>query len=122
MTLLRGGFDLLIALIGVAAWSFAAFVFGSRFLSPTAGGLLAVALFISTLAMVVGGHLQDSRLQRLAAGVCPGCRQPLASEHRHRRWDADQAQWTTPATIWECSRCGFSHSESWACPACPAAV
>ena len=44
MTTLRGGFDLALALFGVAAWSLAAFFVGSRLLSPTVGGLLAASL------------------------------------------------------------------------------
>jgi hypothetical protein len=119
VTTLRGGFDLAIALFGVAAWSFAAFVFGSRWLSPTAGGLIGVGLFLSSLALVVGTFVQDARYDRLAAGVCPRCRGAIAADHRHRRWEATRQVWLAPATTWECGACGFSHGEAWECPACP---
>ena len=121
MTAVWRGLDLALALLGAAAWGLAAFVIGSRLVSPAAGGLLAVGLFLSGLALVLGSHLQDTRLQRLAAGQCPRCRRGIASDHRHRRWDVEHREWLAPSLAWECASCGFSHSETWACPTCPSA-
>jgi hypothetical protein len=122
VTALRTSLDLGLSLLGAAAWSFAAFVFGSRLFSPTAGGVIAFALFVSSLTWVIAGHLQDQRMERLALGKCPRCRQPIASEHRHRRWDPSRSTWLAPSTSWECRSCDYSHSESWPCPACPEAA
>ena len=120
MTAIGRGLDLALALLGATAWALAAFVLGTRFVSPAAGGLLAVGLFLSGLALVVGSQVQDLRLQRLAAGLCPRCRRVVASEHRHRRWDPERGDWQAPSLAWECA-CGFSYSETWACPTCPPA-
>jgi hypothetical protein len=119
VTALRRGFDLLVDLAGVAAWGFAAFVIGSRLISPAAGGLLALGLGLSALAWAAGTHLQELRMSRLVAGICPSCRGKVAAEHRHRRWDAALEQWTQPFNGWECRACGYSHSEPWPCPTCP---
>ena len=119
MTALRGGFDLLLTLVGVVAWGFAAFVIGSRLFSPTAGSLLGVGLFFSALGLAVSMHVQDRRFKRLADGACPRCGRRVESEHRHRRFDASTGAWLAPSTAWECRACGYSHGESWPCPACP---
>jgi hypothetical protein len=120
MTAVRRGLDLLLDMVGVAAWGFAAFVIGSRLLSPTAGGLLGLSLALSALAWAVGTHLQEARMSRLVAGVCPACRGKIASEHRHRRWEPARGEWAQPLNSWQCSACGYNHSETWPCPTCPA--
>ena len=119
MTTVRRGLDLLIDLVGVAAWGFAAYVIGSRVLSPAAGGVLGLALALSALAWALNTHLQDSRMSRLSAGLCPRCSAKVASEHRHRRWEPSQGEWLQPVTSWVCNSCGYGHSEPWACPGCP---
>ena len=118
MRTLGHGVDIALALLGAVAWSFAVFVLGSRFLSPTAGGLLAVAMLVSALAIGASSFYTEARAARLAAGLCPRCGSRVASEHRHRRWDATRSVWDTPVLAWECG-CGFNHSETWACPSCP---
>ena len=121
MSVVGRGLDLFLALIGVAAWGLTAFFVGSRLVSPAAGGLLGLGLGLSCLALVVSSYLQDARLQRLSAGLCPRCRQPIASEHRHRRWEQSRAAWLAPTLAWECDACGYRHDETWACPNCPPA-
>jgi hypothetical protein len=120
LTSVRQGLDLLIALFGAAAWSFAAFAFGSRFVSPTAGGLLAAALFFSSLALVISSHIQEQRMNLLVAGTCPRCRSRISMEHRHRRWGPARAESQPALNAWECNACAYSHSEAWPCPQCPA--
>ena len=115
------GADLAVSLLGAVAWAFTAFVLASRLFSPAAGALVAVAVIVSLLSMLLKGHLQDQQLQCLLAGECPRCRRPVASEHRHRRWDASRQEWLAPATNWQCAACGYDHGEAWPCPACPAA-
>ena len=122
MTAVGRGLDLAQALVGALAWGLAAYFLGSRLVSPTAGGLLAVGLGLSGLALVVGSYLQDIRLQRLSAGVCPRCRRAIASEHRHRRWQPERNEWSTPTLAWECANCDYKHDETWACPSCPEAL
>jgi len=114
----RSGVDAVISVIAALAWGFAAFIFGARFFSPVAGGFLGLAVLASALAMVLAMHLRDRRLLALTRGVCPSCRAPIASEHRHRRWDPERSAWRTPETAWECRFCCFAHSESWECPEC----
>ena len=121
MTVVGRGLDLVLALLGAAAWSLTAFFLVSRFVSPTAGGLLALGLFLSGLVYVINGQLQDARSRSLSAGHCPRCKHDITSEHRHRRWEPERRAWSAPSLSWECASCGFSHSETWACAACPAA-
>ena len=121
MTPVRRGFDLLLDLVGVAAWGFAAFVIGSRFISPAAGSLLAVGLGFAALAMALNTHLQEGRMHTLAAGLCPRCKGHVVPEHRHRRWEPARSEWLTPVTSWQCRACAYSHTEAWACPTCPVA-
>jgi hypothetical protein len=117
----RRGIDAVVDLLGAAAWSLAVFVLGARLLSTSAGALLALATFITIAAFSLQTYLQEARARALAAGVCPRCKAPVESEHRHRRWDAGRAAWLAPVTSWECAACGYDHSESWECAACPAA-
>ncbi len=118
MTALRGGFDLLLTALGVVAWGFAAFVIGSRLFSEAFGSVLGVGLFFAALGLAVSMHVQDLRFKRLAAGVCPCCRAPVQTDHRHRRFDAATGDWLAPSTAWDCRACGYTHGESWACPGC----
>jgi hypothetical protein len=113
------GFDFLLDFASAVAWGFGGYVLGNRLISDQAGGLLGLAVFISVLAVMLGTNLQEQRMARLIAGVCPGCRERIAVEHRHRRWDGERKGWQTPLTSWDCARCGYSHSEAWACPTCP---
>ena len=120
MTAVGRGFDLLIGLVGVIAWGLAVYAFGSRLISPTVAGLLAIAFFVGGLGTVVSWQLQDNRARSLAAGRCPRCHASIAAEHKHRAWDPQRSQWGEPLLVWECASCGFSQSEVWACPSCPA--
>jgi len=119
MTAFTRGFDLLIGLAGVAAWGLAVYAFGSRLISPTVGGMLAVALLVGGLGTVISWQVQDNRARRLAAGQCPRCHAAIAGEHRHRAWDPQRSQWRDPLLVWECAACGFNQSEVWSCPTCP---
>src|SRR4051794_30611723 len=117
----RGGFDLALDTIGAAAWGLAAFAIGARFVSAPVGGLVGLGVFFSIAAMGLGSHLQESRARSLARGDCPRCKAAIASEHRHRRWEVAREHWLAPMTSWECAACGYGHTESFACPSCPAA-
>ncbi|HXH23247.1 MAG TPA: hypothetical protein VNN10_14580 [Dehalococcoidia bacterium] len=119
MTLRRSAFDALLALLAALAWSFAVFAFGARWLSPLAGGLLALAVALSTSAAVLTMHLRDRRLLALSEGRCPSCGNAIAFEHRHSRWQPEARRWEAAASNWDCAFCGYSHTESWACPRCP---
>jgi len=118
VTATRSAVDALLALVAVLAWAFAVFAFGARWFSPMAGGLLALAIVLSASATILSMHLRDRRLLALSKGACPRCGARLPSEHRHRRWEPGRAVWEPPSTAWDCGGCGFTHSESWACPAC----
>ena len=122
MTSIRRGLDLLIDLVGVVAWGFAAFVLASHFVSRSAGPVFGIALAIAALAWAISTHVQDSRMHSLAAGRCPRCKQVIGSEHRHRRWEPSRSEWLQPVTSWECKQCGYGHSETWVCPGCPDAA
>jgi hypothetical protein len=118
-SLLRNSVDLVLGLVMTVGLSFAAFGLGSRFVSSMVGGLLGVGVFLSLLAWVLAGQLQDRRNAALVAGRCPRCGAALRNEHRHRRWDPSLQVWTTPSTTWDCDACSYGHVESWACPQCP---
>jgi hypothetical protein len=114
------GLDLLLWGLGAAAWGLATFALSSRFISDSVGALLGLAVGISGMAYVINSHLKDTRFASLTAGSCPSCRGPIRMEHRHRAWDPGTKSWAAPSTGWDCGNCGYSHSESWACPQCPA--
>jgi hypothetical protein len=117
----RTGLDIFVDLLGSAAWALAVFVLGTRLISTPAGGLLGLATFISIAAFSLQTYVVQGRTRALAAGVCPGCKAPIGSDHRHRRWDSERSAWLAPVTSWECAACGYGHNESWMCPACPTA-
>jgi phosphate/sulfate permease len=117
--LVRRGFDMALDFIGAAAWSLVAFVVVANLVSPAVGGVFALALFVSLTAMTLNAQLQESRMAALTSGVCPRCQGTIASEHRHRRWDAARDEWLTPHTSWDCAACDYMHGESWPCAACP---
>ena len=119
MTLVRRGLGVAVDFVGAAAWGLLAFVIAANVFSATAGGLIAVAVFLSASAMMLSANLQESWLTSLTAGVCPRCRGRAELEHRHRRWDADRSQWLAPLMSWECAACSYTHNESWPCPTCP---
>jgi hypothetical protein len=113
------GFDLALGLVAVAICTLAVFFYVSNLVSAEAGGLLGAGVLLSGLAVVIGGHLNDERLRRLLAGVCPSCGAAIASEHQHRRWQPERGEWLAASVVWECRACGFNHSERWTCPSCP---
>lgn len=119
MTSVVRGLDFVLGMLGALAWSLTVFFLASRFISPTAGSLLAIGLLLSGLVFVLNGQLQDSRARSLAAGRCPRCKQSVTSEHTHRRWEPERARWSEPTIAWECISCGYSHGETWACASCP---
>jgi hypothetical protein len=112
------GFDLALGLVAVAVCTLAVFFYVSNLVSAEAGGLLGAGVLLSGLAVVIGGHLNDERLRRLLAGVCPSCGAAIASEHQHRRWQPERGEWLAASVVWECRACGFNHSERWTCPSC----
>ena len=120
MTAFGRGFDLFTTVAASLLFGFAGWVFGSQLFSSTAGGALGLAAFMSTLAMMASGYLEEQRMAKLLAGLCPRCRASVRVEHVHRRWQAERAEWLRPATSWECPSCHYGHSEAWACPACTA--
>jgi hypothetical protein len=120
MTAVRRGIDLLFDIGGSLAWALAAFIIASRLFSPAVGGLAGLAVFFSALAIGLGAYLHEGRMGKLAIGVCPECGRGVTFEHNHRRWEAPRTRWLPPLTSWECSACGYAHTESWVCPTCPA--
>jgi RNase P subunit RPR2 len=121
VTALRSGFDLVIDVAGSATWALAVFFITARLVSTEAGGLLALAVFVSAMTMVISGRSQETRARDLAAGTCPSCRGALVTEHNHRRWDTTHSKWLAPLTTWRCAACGAGHDEPVACERCPAA-
>lgn len=119
---LTRGLDLLLWGLGAVAWGLTAFVLTSRFISPTAGGLIGIAVGMSGMAFVLSSHLRDIRMESLGRGVCPRCSTAVKMEHRHRQWDPSTRSWASPSTNWHCGSCGFEFSESWQCPQCPVAT
>src|SRR5205823_1483464 len=94
----RTGLDIVVDLLGSAAWALAVFVIGARLISMPAGGLLGLATFISIAAFSLQTYVQEARARALTAGVCPRCKASVSSEHRHRRWDAERDAWLAPVT------------------------
>jgi hypothetical protein len=119
MQVARSGLDAVIGVFAALTWAFAAFVLGHRFLSPVAGGLLAVAVLSSGVIAELRAQLYERRIASLLRGACPSCGAGMLPEHRHRRWEPERNEWVAPDTAWDCAHCGFNHTEAWDCPACP---
>jgi hypothetical protein len=120
MTALSRGFGFAIDVVTSGAWALAAFFIGARLFSFSAGLLLALGVFITSMTYVVVSRAQERRAEQLAAGRCPRCQNPVAMEHIHRRWDPGATSWLLPSTLWRCGDCGFQHVEALACESCPA--
>src|SRR4051812_27941237 len=73
----RTGLDIVVDLLGSAAWALAVFVLGARLLSTPAGALLGLATFITIAAFSIQTYVQEARARALAAGVCPRCKAPV---------------------------------------------
>jgi hypothetical protein len=121
MRVLGQGFGFAIDLVTSAAWALAAFFIGARLFGLSAGLLLALAVFVTSMTYVVISRAQERRAAQLATGRCPRCRSAIATEHVHRRWDPPATSWLLPSTPWRCRECGFEHTEALACEGCPAA-
>ena len=121
MRVLAQGFGFAIDLVTSAAWALAAFFIGARLFGLSAGLLLALAVFVTSMTYVVISRAQERRAEQLATGRCPRCLNGGVSEHVHRRWDPAATAWLLPSTSWRCPQCGFEHTEALACEQCPAA-
>lgn len=119
MTAVRSGLDFAIDLVTSGLWALAAFFMGARMVSPSAGLLLAVAVFVTAMTYILSTRSQERRARYIAAGACPRCRATLTSDHEHRRWETAQQQWLAPLTTWRCERCGFQQEAPVGCEACP---
>jgi ribosomal protein L40E len=107
---------------GAAMWGLAGFFIVARLVSPAAGGVLGLAVFVSALTIMLMARFQEARARALLEGACPRCREPLRQEHSHRRWDTQRQRWLAPLTAWECRSCGYGHEEPAPCESCPEAV
>jgi hypothetical protein len=116
---LGSGLGLLVDVAGPAAWGLAAYFAGSRLLSPGAATLLALGVFLSALAFMLGARMQEAKARQLADSVCPRCGRDIEIEHEHRRWDGSRSAWLPPLTTWHCRACDFVQDEPAGCPGCP---
>lgn len=122
MTAVRHTLSFAIDIVTSGLWGMAAFFIGARLLSPEAGLLLALAVFVTALTFILTSRQQEKRARNIAAGLCPRCNRALASNHEHRRWDTAHGQWLPPLTTWQCDECRFQEEAPLACEACPAAA
>ena len=120
MTFIRRSLDFAIDLVTSCLWALAAFFFGARLLSSSAGLLLAAAVFVTAMTFILNARSQEHRAREIAAGACPRCREALQSRHEHRRWDTAHQEWLAPLTTWHCEACGFQQEAPLACDSCPA--
>jgi Zn ribbon nucleic-acid-binding protein len=118
----RRGLDFAIDLVTSGLWALAAFFAGARLISPNAGMVLALAVFVTAMTYVLTSRAQEHRAHAIAAGACPRCNEALTIEHEHRRWDTSNSQWLAPLTTWQCVQCGFQQEASLGCEACPGAA
>ena len=106
MTSVRRGLDFALDFLTSCLWALAAFFVGARLVSTPAGGLLALAVFVTAMTYVLSSRSQERRARAIAAGACPRCGGALASDHQHRRWDTASSAWLAPLTTWTCPNCG----------------
>ncbi len=122
MSPVRAGMGLFVDVAGSATWAAAAFFLVARFVSPAAGAVLALGIFLSALTIMLTSRFQESRARSLLRGVCPRCASSLTQAHSHRRWDTERDRWLAPLTAWECAGCGYGHGEPAPCGSCPEAA
>lgn len=122
MTHLGKGLDYGLSLLACGVISLLVFGVSSRWLSPTAGGLLAVVALVATVVYMADSIIDERRAENLIAGLCPSCHQAVEAEHQHRRWNSERQQWLEPVQSWDCQRCGYSHSVKFVCATCPEAA
>jgi hypothetical protein len=115
----RSGVGLFVDIAGSATWAAAGFFIAARLVSPAAGAVLALGIFVSALTWMLTARFQETRARSLLRGVCPRCGASLRQEHSHRRWDTERERWLAPLTAWECVGCGYGHEEPAPCGACP---
>jgi hypothetical protein len=120
VTGVRRGLDFAIDVLTSCLWALAAFFVGARLVSTPAGGLLALAVFVTAMTFVLSSRSQERRARAIAAGACPRCGEALGSDHQHRRWDTSTSAWLAPLTTWTCAACGFQQEAPLACEGCPA--
>ena len=113
---------LFLDIAGAGMWALAAFLITARFVSPAAGGVLGLGIFLSALTIMLTARLQESRARALLSGACPRCKATLKQAHAHRRWDVQALRWLAPLTTWECGACGYGHEEPAPCGSCPEAA
>jgi hypothetical protein len=119
VTGVRRGLDFAIDLVTSCLWALAAFFVGARLISSPAGMLLAAAVFVTAMTFILTSRAQERRAHAIAAGACPACGEPLASDHQHRRWNTTSGAWLAPLTTWSCGACGFQQEAPLGCDACP---
>jgi hypothetical protein len=112
----------LLDVVGSATWALAAFFLTARLVSPAAGAVLGLGIFVSALTMMLTSRFQETRALALQRGVCPRCDARLSQTHSHRRWDTSRERWLAPLTAWECTACGYGHEEPAPCATCPEAA
>jgi hypothetical protein len=122
MNPVRKGMGLVVDVVGSATWAAAGFFIVARFVSPAAGAVLALGVFLSALTIMLTARLQETRARSLLSGVCPRCAASLTQTHSHRRWDTARERWLAPLTAWECAACGYGHEEPAPCLTCPEAA
>ena len=115
----RTGMGLFVDVAGSAMWAAAGFFIVARVISPAAGAVLALGIFLSALTIMLTARFQESRARALLSGVCPRCSSFLRQAHSHRRWDTERQRWLAPLTAWECAGCGYGHEEPAPCNSCP---
>lgn len=115
----RSGMGLVVDLAGSATWAAAGFFIAARLVSPAAGAVLALGIFLSALTVMLTARFQESRARALLRGMCPRCAAELTQAHSHRRWDTERQRWLAPLTAWLCAGCGYGHEEPAPCAGCP---
>ena len=114
--------SLAIDIAGAAAWGLAAFFIAASLVSTLAGGIGAIAVFLSVLSYTLTSRMQEARALSLREDLCPRCNTSTRREHEHRRGDVERETWLSPLTTWQCGACSFEHSEAAPCDHCPEAV
>ena len=118
----RRGVDFTVEFFRSFMWALAAFFITARLVSPEAGALLALAVFVTALTFIATSRVQERRARAIAEGACPRCGEALVTDHEHRRWDATDQKWLPALTTWHCPRCAFQQEAPLGCEACPAPV
>jgi len=105
---------LLSAGFAAAAWFLVGFRLMQRYGADEAAAAAGLIVALAVTTALWRWAREDRRRHALRAARCPHCAATLHAEHEHARAGAPDSG----LQLWECSSCGYRHSEALTCQRC----